>query len=92
MATYNPKSLKAEEFIHHGEILDTIAYAKANKDNVELIDRLLEKARPKKTEAGITCSGLSHREGLITEKRLYFLPVKFPKRWRRSANWQRRSS
>ena len=25
MAIYNPKSLKAEEFINHEEILDTIA-------------------------------------------------------------------
>ena len=58
---YNPKSLKAEEFINDQEILDTIAYAEANKNNVELIDSILEKARPKKTETGWTCSGLSHR-------------------------------
>ena len=48
MAVYNPKSLKAEEFINHGEILDTLRYAEENKNNVELIDALLEKARPKK--------------------------------------------
>ena len=36
---YNPKSLKAEEFIDHQEILDTLAYADENKNNVELIDR-----------------------------------------------------
>ena len=24
---YDPKSLHAEEFIHHGEIMDTLAYA-----------------------------------------------------------------
>ena len=35
---YNVKSLKAEEFISDKEILDTLAYADANKDNVELID------------------------------------------------------
>lgn len=34
---YNVKSLKAEEFISDKEILDTLAYADANKDNVELI-------------------------------------------------------
>ena len=48
MANYDPKSRKAEEFINHEEILETIRYAEENKNNVELIDRLLEKARPKK--------------------------------------------
>ena len=38
MAIYNPKSLKAEEFINDGEILDTIAYAEANKNNKALIE------------------------------------------------------
>ena len=37
MAVYNPKSLKAEEFINDGEILETIKYAEENKNNVELI-------------------------------------------------------
>ena len=31
MAKYNPKSLKAEEFISHEEILETIRYAEENK-------------------------------------------------------------
>lgn len=65
MAIYNPKSLKAEEFINDAEILDTIAYAEANKNNAELIDSILDKARPKKTPEGITCSGLSHREAAV---------------------------
>jgi len=65
MAKYDPKSLKAEEFINDGEILDTIAYAEANKSNVELIDAILEKARPKKTATGYTCSGLTHREASV---------------------------
>ena len=54
---YNPKSLKAEEFIDHQEILDTLAYADQNKDNVELIDQILNKARERK--------GLSHREASV---------------------------
>lgn len=54
---YNPKSLKAEEFISHEEILDTLAYADANKDNVELIDSIIEKAKKRK--------GLSHREASV---------------------------
>ena len=65
MAIYNPKSLKAEEFINDAEILATLEYAEANKNNVELIDSLLEKARPKKTENGTVCAGLNHREASV---------------------------
>ena len=65
MAIYNPKSLKAEEFINDQEILDTIAYAEANKRNVALIDEILEKARPRRTENGVTCAGLNHREASV---------------------------
>ena len=65
MAIYNPKSLKAEEFIHDQEILDTIAYAEANKHNVELIDAILDKARPRKSGDGVTCAGLDHREASV---------------------------
>ncbi|SDI05582.1 2-iminoacetate synthase [Pseudobutyrivibrio sp. 49] len=62
---YNVKSMKADEFIDHQEILDTIEYAEANKNNYELIDQLLEKARPVKTAEGCVCSGLSHREAAV---------------------------
>ena len=65
MAVYNPKSLKAEEFINDEEIRETLAYAEANKNNVELIDRILEKARPRKTEKGCECTGLTHREASV---------------------------
>ncbi len=65
MAIYNPKSLKAEEFINDAEILETLDYAEKNKNNVELIDEILEKARPKKTATGYTCSGLTHREASV---------------------------
>ncbi len=54
---YNPKSKKAEEFICHEEILETLEYASKNKDNRELIDQILEKARLRK--------GLSHREAAV---------------------------
>lgn len=54
---YNPKSMKAEEFISHEEITETLAYARENKDNVELIDSIMKKARLKK--------GLSHREASV---------------------------
>ena len=62
---YNVKSLKAEEFIDNQEILDTLEYAEANKDNYELIDELLEKARPVKTAEGCVCKGLTHREASV---------------------------
>ena len=65
MAIYNPKSLKAEEFINDAEIRETLEYAEQNKDNIELIDEILEKARPKKTATGYTCSGLTHREASV---------------------------
>ncbi|MBE7030707.1 MAG: [FeFe] hydrogenase H-cluster radical SAM maturase HydG [Ruminococcaceae bacterium] len=65
MAIYDPKSRKAEEFINDGEIRATLAYAEENKRNVELIDQILEKARPHKTETGVACSGLTHREALV---------------------------
>ena len=54
---YNPKSLKAEEFICDEEVKETLAYAEANKENVELIDAIIEKAKLKK--------GLSHREASV---------------------------
>ena len=65
MAIYNPKSLKAEEFINDGEILATIEYAQANKNNVQLIDSILEKARPVKVGNGYQCAGLTHRDAAV---------------------------
>lgn len=54
---YNAKSMKAEEFIDHQEILDTLEYAEKNKHNEELIGQILEKARNRK--------GLSYREAAV---------------------------
>ena len=54
---YNVKSLKAEEFIDHNEIMETLKYADENKDNLELVDSLLEKAAKLK--------GLTHREASV---------------------------
>ena len=65
MAIFDPKSLKAEEFINHEEILETLKYAEENKNNAELIDSLLENAKPKKTEKGVHCEGLTHREASV---------------------------
>ena len=62
---YDPKSLKAEEFINHEEILATLEYAEKNKNDRELIEKVLEKAKPRKTSRGVECSGLSHREASV---------------------------
>lgn len=65
MAVYNPKSHIADEFINDEEILETIKYAEENKNNVQLIDSLLEKARPKMVGNGYHCEGLNHREASV---------------------------
>lgn len=62
---YDPKSLKAEEFIDDQEIRDTLAYADENKDNIELIESILDKARPVREGNQIHCNGLSHREASV---------------------------
>lgn len=54
---YNVKSLKAEEFISDEEIKETLAYADANKDNMEVIDAIIAKAKERK--------GLTHREASV---------------------------
>lgn len=54
---YNPASKCAEEFIDHQEIMDSIQYAQENKNNRELIEGLLTRAKD--------CKGLSHREALV---------------------------
>ncbi|MCL2105762.1 MAG: [FeFe] hydrogenase H-cluster radical SAM maturase HydG [Oscillospiraceae bacterium] len=54
---YDPKSSRAEEFIDHQEILDTLAYADRNKNNAALIDEVMQKAKEQK--------GLGHREASL---------------------------
>lgn len=54
---YDPKSSNAEEFISHEEVLNTLKYAEENKNNIELIDQIIEKAKLRK--------GLSHREAAV---------------------------
>ncbi len=54
---YNVNSLKAEEFISHEEIEETLAYADVNKSNLALIDEILSKAKLGK--------GLNHREASV---------------------------
>ena len=54
---YNVLSPRAEEFIHDGEIRESLAFAKDNCRNREMISAVLEKARQMK--------GLNHREALL---------------------------
>jgi len=54
---YDPKSLKAEEFIDHDEVRETLAWADRNKDNAKLIGEVLDKAR--------ASAGLNHREAAL---------------------------
>ena len=54
---YDKKSHNAEEFISHEEILETLKYADENKDNLKLVDEILEKAKLGK--------GLTHREASV---------------------------
>ncbi|MDD6085047.1 MAG: [FeFe] hydrogenase H-cluster radical SAM maturase HydG [Oscillospiraceae bacterium] len=62
---YNPKSKIADDFINHDEILETLKYADENKDNIELINKILDKAEPYSNEKGIFCRGLTHREASV---------------------------
>ena len=57
MYKYDPKSMKAEEFINHEEIESSLKYADENKNNKELIDSIIEKAKLGK--------GVTHREALL---------------------------
>ncbi|MBE5899538.1 MAG: [Lachnospiraceae bacterium] len=54
---YNVMSPKAEEFISDEEIRECLQYAEENKNNRELIESILEKARAMK--------GVSHKEAIV---------------------------
>ena len=64
--SYNPKSLEAEEFISHEEILETLRFADEKKNDRAYIESLLEKAKPKyKPDGSLDCAGLNHREASV---------------------------
>ena len=54
---YDPKSMCADDFIDHQEILDTLGYADEHKSDVALIDSIIAKAKERK--------GLSHRDASV---------------------------
>ena len=51
---YDVNSKHADDFINHEEILDTLAYADENKDNLTLVESIIKKAENRK--------GLTHRD------------------------------
>lgn len=57
MWKYDPNSAKADEFINHQEIMETLAYAEQNKADKVLLREILKKAEERK--------GLSHREASV---------------------------
>lgn len=73
---YNKASLKAEEFICHEEIEETLAYAEANKDNLALIDESLQRQ--------------NYGKGLLTEKHQYCWPARTKRKSRKYMTLQNR--
>ena len=93
---YQVASSKAEEFIHDGEIVETLAYARENRANRPLIEAILQKAAEGK--------GVTHREAAVLleceledlNQRMFTPPVRrattptTPKRW--TARWKAAST
>ena len=65
MALYDPKSPCADEFINHQEIVDTLAYAEAHKDDLDLCRRILAKAHPNVAPKEEHCTCITHREAAV---------------------------
>ena len=62
---YDPKSSCADEFINHQEILDTLEYAQAHKDDVELCREILKKCGPHLSPASEHGAMITHREASV---------------------------
>lgn len=54
---YDVNSINAQEFINHDEIIDSINYGHKNKNNVDLIKKIIDK--------GKKAQGLTHREAFV---------------------------
>ncbi len=63
--SYNPKSLCADEFINDEEILETLAFADAHKDDVQLCYDTLEKCKPHLHPASEHGAMITHREASV---------------------------
>ena len=57
MTVYNSKSKKAEEFICHEEILKTLEYAEKNRNDLDTINAILDRAKD--------CKGLTYQEAAL---------------------------
>ena len=62
---YDPKSSCADEFINHQEILDTLEYAQAHKDDFELCREILKKCGPHLSPASEHGAMITHREASV---------------------------
>lgn len=65
MAIYDVKSPHADEFINHQEILDTLEFAEAHKDDLELCRSILSKAHPNVAPKEEHCTCITHREAAV---------------------------
>ena len=63
--SYNPKSLCADEFINDEEILETLAFADAHKDDVQLCYDIMEKCKPHLHPASEHGAMITHREASV---------------------------
>ena len=63
--SYNPKSLCADEFINDEEILETLAFADAHKDDVQMCYDILEKCKPHLHPANEHGAMITHREASV---------------------------
>lgn len=79
MAEYNKKSLIAEEFINDEEIKRTLEFAEKNKNNLEMIDSIIEKAKLRKGLDHVEASVLLACEDEERIKRIYDLAEQIKK-------------
>ena len=63
--SYNPKSLCADEFINDEEILETLAFADAHKNDVQMCYDILEKCKPHLHPASEHGAMITHREASV---------------------------
>ncbi|MDO4502073.1 MAG: [FeFe] hydrogenase H-cluster radical SAM maturase HydG [Coriobacteriia bacterium] len=63
--TYDPKSHVADEFINDQEILDTLAYAEAHKDDLDLCHAILDKAEGNLTPSADHGAVITHRDASV---------------------------
>ena len=64
---YDPKSMKAAEFINHEEILETLAYADAHKDDLAIVEGVMGLANAfRRTVIAEGVETIAHGEALLS--------------------------